>query len=303
MMVCMTHSILQRALAVAGAATIALSLAACSPSTSTSTGDDASSGYVTDGKLTIGTGEPAYYPWVIDDKPESGEGFEAAIAYAVAEQLGFAKDDVVWVRTTFDEAIAPGPKNFDFNLQQYSITDERKQNVDFSSPYYETTQVVITTETSKAAGAKSIADLKDFLIGAQTGTTSFDAIEQQIGLAAQRLASGGKAQQQGPAGSQTVQRLAQPQGSGLQVAARGRLDKQHRSLARQHVGADGRQHAQDRGLPVLGLVARQRRRQHRQARGGFHLAGRQEYLAQAGQQAHGYRRHHQRHQNSRRHNQ
>ncbi|MBU1587822.1 MAG: ABC transporter substrate-binding protein [Actinobacteria bacterium] len=174
----MTHSILQRALAVAGAATIALSLAACSPSTST--GDDASSGYVTDGKLTIGTGEPAYYPWVIDDKPESGEGFEAAIAYAVAEQLGFAKDDVVWVRTTFDEAIAPGPKNFDFNLQQYSITDERKQNVDFSSPYYETTQVVITTETSKAAGAKSIADLKDFLIGAQTGTTSFDAIEQQI---------------------------------------------------------------------------------------------------------------------------
>ncbi len=165
---------------MAGAATIALSLAACSPSTSTSTGDDASSGYVTDGKLTIGTGEPAYYPWVIDDKPESGEGFEAAIAYAVAEQLGFAKDDVVWVRTTFDEAIAPGPKNFDFNLQQYSITDERKQNVDFSSPYYETTQVVITTETSKAAGAKSIADLKDFLIGAQTGTTSFDAIEQQI---------------------------------------------------------------------------------------------------------------------------
>ena len=163
---------------MAGAATIALSLAACSPSTST--GDDASSGYVTDGKITIGTGEPAYYPWVIDDKPESGEGFEAAIAYAVAEQLGFAKEDVVWVRTTFDEAIAPGPKDFDFNLQQFSITDERKQNVDFSSAYYETTQVVITTETSKAAGAKSIADLKDFLIGAQTGTTSLDAVEQQI---------------------------------------------------------------------------------------------------------------------------
>ena len=142
--------------------------------------DEAASGYVTDGKLTIGTGEPAYYPWVIDDKPESGEGFESAIAYAVAEQLGFAKEDVVWVRTTFDEAIAPGPKDFDFNLQQFSITDERKQNVDFSSPYYETTQVVITTETSKAAGAKSIADLKGLLIGAQTGTTSFDAIEQQI---------------------------------------------------------------------------------------------------------------------------
>ena len=172
----MTRPIL-RSLAAVAAAGLALSLAACAPAAST---DEAASGYVTDGKLTIGTGEPAYYPWVIDDKPESGEGFESAIAYAVAEELGFAKEDVVWVRTTFDEAIAPGPKDFDFNLQQFSITDERKQNVDFSSAYYETTQVVITTETSKAAGAKSIADLKGFLIGAQTGTTSFDAIEQQI---------------------------------------------------------------------------------------------------------------------------
>jgi len=168
---------LSRILAAAAAATVALSLAACAPTTSTS--DDAS-GYVTDGKLTIGTGEPAYYPWVIDDAPESGEGFEAAIAYAVAEELGFDEEDVVWVRTTFDEAIAPGAKNFDFNLQQFSITDERKENVDFSSPYYETTQVVITTEASAAAGAKSLADLKGFLIGAATGTTSFDAIESEI---------------------------------------------------------------------------------------------------------------------------
>lgn len=155
------------------AASVALSLAACTPTTP-------SSEYVTEGKLTIGTGEPAYYPWVIDDAPEAGEGFEAAIAYAVADELGFAKKDVVWVRTTFDEAIAPGPKSFDFNLQQFSITDERKQNVDFSSAYYETTQVVITTETSPAAGATSLADLKGLLIGAATGTTSFDAIEQQI---------------------------------------------------------------------------------------------------------------------------
>ena len=166
-----------RAIAAVGAAALALSLAACAPTTGTS-GD--AGGYVTDGKLTIGTGEPAYYPWVIDDAPESGEGFESAIAYAVADELGFAKEDVVWVRTTFDQAIAPGAKDFDFNLQQFSITDDRKQNVDFSSPYYETTQVVITTSASKAAGATSIADLKDFLIGAQTGTTSFDAIEQQI---------------------------------------------------------------------------------------------------------------------------
>ena len=171
-------STLIRTIAAAGAAAIVISLAACAPAATP--GDSAASGYVTDGKLTIATGEPAYYPWVIDDKPESGDGFESAIAYAVAAQLGFDKKDVVWVRTTFDEAIAPGPKTFDFNLQQFSITDERKANVDFSTAYYETTQVVITTETSKAAGAKSIADLKDLLIGAQTGTTSFDAIEQQI---------------------------------------------------------------------------------------------------------------------------
>lgn len=173
-----TTSRILRGVAALSAVTLALGLAACTPATDS--GGDATSDYVTEGKLTIGTGEPAYYPWVLDDAPESGEGFESAIAYAVAEELGFAADDVVWVRTTFDEAIAPGPKNFDFNLQQFSITDERKENVDFSSAYYETTQVVITTEASAAAGATSIADLKDLLIGAATGTTSFDAIESAI---------------------------------------------------------------------------------------------------------------------------
>ncbi|MCU1438678.1 MAG: amino acid transporter substrate-binding protein [Naasia sp.] len=161
-----------------GAAAALLALTACGGSPTAS--GDADSGYVTEGKLTIATGEPAYYPWVIDDAPQTGEGFEAAVAYAVAEQLGFGEDDVVWVRTSFEEAIAPGPKSFDINLQQFSITDEREQNVDFSSPYYETTQVVVTTADSKAADAESLADLKGLLIGAQTGTTSFTAIEEQI---------------------------------------------------------------------------------------------------------------------------
>jgi polar amino acid transport system substrate-binding protein len=119
---------------------------------------------VTAGKLTVGTGNPAYEPWVVGDKPESGEGYEAAVAYAVAAELGFAPEDVVWVRTTFDEAIAPGIKNFDFNIQQYSITDERKKNIDFSSPYYETAQTVITIKGSKAESAKTVADLKLSLI-------------------------------------------------------------------------------------------------------------------------------------------
>lgn len=168
--------------AVAVAAGLTLLLGACASPTAEPSAEpgDAAAAYVTDGKLTIGTGEPAYYPWVIDDDPESGEGFEAAVGYAVAEQLGFDREDVVWVRTTFDEAIAPGAKDFDINLQQFSITEERAENVDFSSPYYETTQVVITTGASAAAGASSIADLKDLLIGAQTGTTSLAAIEEQI---------------------------------------------------------------------------------------------------------------------------
>ena len=87
---------------------------------------------LTDGKLTIATGNPAYYPWVMDDAPESGKGFEAAVAYAMASEMGFPAADVVWVRTSFDEAIQPGAKNFDLNMQQYSITPEREIVVDFS---------------------------------------------------------------------------------------------------------------------------------------------------------------------------
>jgi polar amino acid transport system substrate-binding protein len=169
----MSGSRILRTIAVSAATGLALTLAACTPASPDSE-------FVTEGKLTIATGEPAYYPWVIDDAPETGEGFEAAIAYAVAEELGFAAEDVVWVRTGFEEAIAPGAKDFDFNLQQFTITDERREAVDFSSAYYETTQAVITVESSPAAAATSIADLKDLLIGAASGTTSLDAIEQQI---------------------------------------------------------------------------------------------------------------------------
>jgi len=164
---------LWRGFAATAAVLLATTLAACS---SGSVAGDT----ITEGKLTIGTGNPAYSPWVLDDAPESGEGFESAVAYAVAEKLGFAKEDVIWVRTTFDEAIAPGVKNFDFNLQQYSIIEERRANIDFSTPYYETAQVVVTVAGSPAAGATSIADLQGYLIGAATGTTSFNAIDSVI---------------------------------------------------------------------------------------------------------------------------
>ena len=168
-------------------------VAACSPQSETSTAPSAeataanscsadSLQTLTTGKLTIATGEPAYYPWVIDDKPESGEGFEAAVAYAVAEQLGFAKEDVVWVRTTFDGAITPGAKTFDFNLQQFSITEERKAAVDFSSPYYSAPQAIVSFAGSAIEGKTAIADLKGAKLGAAVGTTSLDAIKNQIGV-------------------------------------------------------------------------------------------------------------------------
>jgi polar amino acid transport system substrate-binding protein len=169
-----------RLAAIASAAAIALSLAACASSPTPSASDSADEGYITPGKLTFATGEPAYFPYVIDNAPETGEGFEAAVAYAVAEELGFAAEDVEWVRTGFDEAIAPGPKNFDVNIQQYSITDERKQNVDFSSPYYSATQAIVTIKGSKADGVTTIEGLKDLLLGAMVGTTSAQTIDEVI---------------------------------------------------------------------------------------------------------------------------
>lgn len=165
------------AVAAAGLAAL-LALTACAGGSSGSTSTEA--GPVTEGKLTIATGEPAYGPWVIDNKPESGEGFESAVAYAVAEKLGYKKDDVVWVRSTFDAAIAPGPKGFDLNIQQFSVTPERAKAVDFSTPYYQTTQAVVATKNSKVAGAKSVADLKDATIGVMSGTTSLKAAEDVI---------------------------------------------------------------------------------------------------------------------------
>lgn len=164
---------------IAAVAIAAFALTGCAPA-DTATTEETAITTITPGKLTIGTGLPAYEPWVVGDAPESGEGFEAAVAYAIAAELGFAAEDVVWVRTTFDEAIAPGAKNFDFNVQQYTITEERKANVDFSEAYYVTTQAVVTIAGSEAEGVTDLAGLKGLLIGAASGTTSFTAIEDII---------------------------------------------------------------------------------------------------------------------------
>ena len=136
---------------------------------------------LTEGTLTIATGNPAYYPWVMDDAPESKAGFEAAVAYAVANEMGFADDKVVWVRTSFDQAIQPGPKDFDFNLQQYSITADREQMVDFSSPYYTSAMAVLTTQSVVDAGATpTLASLKSLKWGADANTTGAQMIMSLI---------------------------------------------------------------------------------------------------------------------------
>jgi polar amino acid transport system substrate-binding protein len=136
---------------------------------------------IEDGVLTIATGEPAFPPYVINDAtPEDGQGFEAAVAMAVARELGFTGDAVTWTRTAFDAAIAPGPKDFDFNLQQYTITDERASVVDFSEGYYAAPQAVFGLADSAAAGATTLSDLKSLKIGVASGTTSVTYVEETI---------------------------------------------------------------------------------------------------------------------------
>jgi polar amino acid transport system substrate-binding protein len=135
---------------------------------------------ITDGVLTIATGEPAFPPYVVDDDPTNKQGFESAVAWAVASQLGFADADVTWVRTTFDEAIQPGPKSFDFNLQQYSITPEREQTISFSDPYYTSNQAIVGLAGSAAEGATTLADLKSVKFGVQAGTTSLAFVTDVI---------------------------------------------------------------------------------------------------------------------------
>lgn len=175
------------------AAAGALALAGCAstddtPSTPDTTGDATASEEtapaglttVTEGKLTIGTSDPAYEPWVVDNDPSNGQGYESAVAYAVAAELGFAPEDVEWVAASFDQIIAPGVKNYDFAINQVSITEERKANIAFSSSYYDATQAVVTIEGSGAEGVTDIAGLKDLKIGAMVGTTSAAVVEAAV---------------------------------------------------------------------------------------------------------------------------
>ncbi|HEV7846834.1 MAG TPA: ABC transporter substrate-binding protein [Thermoleophilaceae bacterium] len=173
------------------AALAALTVAACggddksssdSSSTTAAKADSCAKGQlalVNSGQLTVGTDKPAFPPYFEDNDPTNGKGFESAVAYAVAGELGFDAPDVKWTVVPFNSSYAPGPKKFDFDINQISITDARQKVVDFSKPYYVAPQAVVTGKGSDLK-VSSLADLKDASIGVQIGTTSLDAVKDVI---------------------------------------------------------------------------------------------------------------------------
>lgn len=174
-----------RRLTAAALTTVTLMAGAACGSSSSSSEQSAAKQDITQqtikpGTLTIATGDPAYAPYVQDNKPESGKGYEAAVAYAVAEKMGFDKAHVTWIRTTFDAAIAPGSKDYDLNIQQFSITPERRQAVDFTPSYYNSTQSLVVRKNSPYASATSLAQIKDAKIGAMVGSTSYEMAHKLV---------------------------------------------------------------------------------------------------------------------------
>ena len=173
---------------IAAVALLTVGLSACGDDDSDGAAGDGAAGdaaascdrddlnLVVDGQLTIGTDSPAFPPWFEDDDPTNGEGYESAVAYAVADELGFSADEVEWVVVPFNNAFAPGPKDFDFAINQISITEERERAIDFSDGYYDVNQAVVAYEDSEAIGAETVEDLRGLRLGAQVGTTSLDFI-------------------------------------------------------------------------------------------------------------------------------
>ena len=144
---------------------------------------------VKSGQLTIGTDNPAYPPWYaggtksskwkIND-PSTGKGYESAVAYAIAAKLGYAKTKVSWTYVPFNRSFAPGPKSFDFDINQISYTPARAKVVAFSASYYDVNQAIVVNKGTKIAAVKSVAGLRSFKIGAQLGTTSYQFIKSTI---------------------------------------------------------------------------------------------------------------------------
>jgi polar amino acid transport system substrate-binding protein len=134
----------------------------------------------TPGTLTVATDKPAFPPYFEDNDPTNGKGFESAVAYAIAKRLGYAPSDVKWTTEPFNASYAPGPKKFDFDVNQISITPARQKQVDFSTPYFTAPQALVALKTSAAAKAASLGDVQNAKLGVQIGTTSLDAVQQVV---------------------------------------------------------------------------------------------------------------------------
>lgn len=180
------HSPLSSAAVIAASAAVVLVLSSCAqedtdPAAAPSAADAcADITTVTDGTLTVGTSDPSFPPYVIDNKPENGKGFESAVAYAVADEMGFSKDQVEWTYAGFNQLFAPGEKDYDVALNQISITPKRENAVTFTDPYYEAANAVLVLKDSAFADATTLAELQDAKIGVQIGTTALEQVETQI---------------------------------------------------------------------------------------------------------------------------
>ena len=162
-------------------AALALSLAVPALAQDTGTTDDAR--LLNPGMLTVGTSDPVYPPWMMNDSPESGEGFENALIYALAEEMGFTREQVQWTRLTFEQIIAPGDKPFDFAINQVSVTPARAEVVSFSQVYYQSDKAVIALPGSPVIGATSFEALRGARWGAAIGTTDMAYLEGVLGIA------------------------------------------------------------------------------------------------------------------------
>jgi polar amino acid transport system substrate-binding protein len=134
----------------------------------------------TKGKLTVATDNPVYTPWFVGNKPANGKGFESALAYAIAKTLGVVKANVVWAYEPFDNSYTPGPKKFDFDINEISYTPQRATAVTFSSSYYDDHQALVALKGTPIVAQHTPADLKGYVFGDQIGTTSLAYITSRI---------------------------------------------------------------------------------------------------------------------------
>lgn len=182
-----------RSITIAAASAGLLALSGCASTAGTSSSSPSATSAVnaevcgggtlptlTEGTLTIGTDKPAYPPYFEDDDPSNGKGFESAVAYAVAGKLGYATENVKWVVVPFNKSYAPGTKDFDFDINQISITPKRAEAVTFSEGYYAVNQAVVALENSPIANATTVEELKKAKLGAQVGTTSLAFIQDVV---------------------------------------------------------------------------------------------------------------------------